>query len=64
MKYVIDRFEGNKAIIEDENKEMHEISKRLVEGFEEGDVICISKCGDETKNRKAKIEKLADELFG
>lgn len=63
MKYIIDRIEGDIAIIEDENKNMHEISKFLLADFKEGDVICISKCSEETQKRKDKIEKLAKELF-
>lgn len=63
MKYIIDRFEGDKAIVEDENKNMHEISKLLLAGFKVGDVISIVKCTEETKKRKDNIEKLAGELF-
>ena len=63
MKFIIDRFEGDKAIIEDENKNIYEISKSALAGFYEGDVIIISKDEDETNERKNRIENLANELF-
>ena len=63
MKFIIDRFEGDKAIIEDENKNIYEISKSALAGFCEGDVIIISKDEDETNERKNRIDNLANELF-
>ena len=69
MKYVIDRFEGKYAILEDENKMMIDILiSDLPEGMEEGDVLI--KEGDvyvidqlETQRRKEKLRELMDDLW-
>ncbi len=69
MKYVIDRFEGEYAICENESGEMIKINKhRLPLGVVEGDVIIIDGDNitidrDETKKRKDRIEKLMGELW-
>ena len=63
MKFVIDRFEGEFAVIEDENKNFHHISKSALSGFAEGDVFVISKNEGENESRKKRIENLAEELF-
>jgi len=63
MKFIIDRFEGEFAIIEDENKNFHRISKSALPEFNEGDVLVISKDESEKKRRENRINKLADELF-
>lgn len=63
MKFIIERFEGDMAIIEDENKNMHEISKSALPECGEGDVIIILKDYKETEKRKDRITNLANELF-
>jgi hypothetical protein len=69
MKYVIDRFEGEYAICENESGEMIKIEKcRLPLGIVEGDVIIIDGYNisidrDETEKRKVRIEKLMGELW-
>ncbi len=69
MKYTIDRFEGDYALLEDENRLMKDILiKDLPDEAKEGDVLV--KIGDsysvdlgETERRKKKIQELADDLW-
>ena len=61
MNFIIDRFEGEWAIVEGENKEFYKISASALKDFKEGDAIVISK--DENNKRKERIKSLADELF-
>lgn len=69
MKAVIDRFEGEYGICENESGDMLKIERfRLPSGVLEGDVIIIE--GDditidrvETLKRKERIKKLMGELW-
>ncbi len=69
MKYVIDRFEGGIAVLEDENGRFSDVDRtKLPKNAGEGDVIgekngeyCL--CPDETTALKKEIESLCDELF-
>lgn len=69
MKYIINRFEGDYAVVEDENKLMMDIHlKDLPKEVQEGDVLV--KNGDsysvdlgETERRKKKIQELVDDLW-
>jgi len=69
MKYIIDRFEGDYAVCEDENKQMVNIERRKIpaearEGYvliQQGDRFIIDI--DETNRRKQKIQRLMDELW-
>lgn len=68
MVGVIDRFEGNFAVVEVENKEMVNIEKvRLPKGAKEGDVLNIGEeitiDYKETERRKKEIEKMVEDLF-
>lgn len=69
MKAIIDRFEGNFAICEKENKEMIDIEiKNLPEGAKEGDILLISNNRiiidkAATEKRKKHIETLMDQLW-
>lgn len=69
MKVIIDRFEGDYAVCETENKEYINISKsELPQGIKEGDVLnCINDkwCIDTiaTKERKEKIKNKLNSLF-
>ncbi|MZQ76328.1 MAG: DUF3006 family protein [Peptoclostridium sp.] len=66
---VIDRFEGDVAVVELEDRSVVEIQRKLLpEHALEGDVLIIdgeivSIDEDDTKNRKEKAEKLMNELF-
>ena len=69
IKYIIDRFEGTKAILEDSHKELREIDidclpKNAVEGdclIEENGIYTID--SDSTQKLKAEIDSLIDDLF-
>lgn len=69
MKGIVDRFEGNYAVIELENGRMVNVDTgQIVEGVEEGD--CVRLDGsiwvvdlEETKSRKSEIEKLMEDVF-
>ena len=64
---IIDRFEGEKAVIEfsrNEERFTFDIPKVILpEKAEAGDVVELKINKDTTKNRKERIEKLSDELF-
>ncbi|KZN96826.1 DUF3006 domain-containing protein [Aeribacillus pallidus] len=69
MKFIIDRFENDIAVCEDENGKIIEILKsQLPKNAETGDVI-IQKNNryyvdkKETSKRRQEIEELMDELF-
>ncbi|ASS90575.1 MAG: DUF3006 domain-containing protein [Bacillaceae bacterium] len=69
MKFIIDRFENDIAVCEDENGKIIEILKsQLPKNAETGDVI-IQKNNryyvdkQETSKRRQEIEELMDELF-
>lgn len=69
MKIIIDRFEGEYAICENESEEMIKIEKnKLPSEASEGDVLIlegekITLDKNETQKRKEKIEKLIEELW-
>ncbi|MFO7296196.1 MAG: DUF3006 domain-containing protein [Caldicoprobacter sp.] len=71
-KVIIDRFEGDFAVCEDEDRKMINIEKsRLPEDAKEGTVLIIM--GDkeddikvdyaETEARKSRIKRMMDSLF-
>ncbi|NLJ58236.1 MAG: DUF3006 domain-containing protein [Tissierellia bacterium] len=63
MKVIIDRFEGDYAIVETEDRIMVNLPKSLVPGAKEGDVVSIIIDEEETKKRKDNINKLMDDLW-
>lgn len=72
MKFVIDRIEEDKLILEDENKKMVEFTMtdmKIVKDFKEGDVIemnidgTITLLEEETKKRKKEIEEKTKNLW-
>lgn len=63
MKVIIDRIEGNFAVVEISKGKMITVSKELFAGATEGDVVEIKVLKKETKERKKKIEKLMDNVF-
>lgn len=70
MVLVIDRFEGDFAVCEDDSCKMHNIARSTIpKEAKEGDVIVVE--GDnitideaETKKRKAEIEELTEDMWG
>lgn len=69
MKYVIDRFEDNFAVCEDENQNFVDIEKaKLPTGAREGDILIvtgdkITVDKDSTKERRKEVQDLFDSLF-
>lgn len=69
MRYIIDRFEGDTAVLEDENKEFLNVQKSILPEnsnesdclvFEDGKYIIDE---ETTKELKEEISDLMDELF-
>lgn len=69
MKYIVDRIEGEFAVCEKEDRTTVDIRlSELPSGVKAGDVLVVEDGTlridrQLTKERKAQIEKLADELF-
>jgi hypothetical protein len=63
MQVIIDRFEGNFAVVELEKGKFINLPRLLVPGAREGDVVDISVNASETAKRRKNIEKLMDNLF-
>lgn len=67
MQVIIDRFEGEYAVVEYENSDGKEvfvnIPKVLLADASEGDVVEITVNKDETKKRAENIKNLMDSLF-
>lgn len=63
MKVIIDRFEGEFAVVEIAKGSFANIPKLLVEGAKEGDVISIEIDRNETEARKKNIKNLMEDLF-
>ena len=58
MKVIIDRFEGNFAVCETENKEMMNIERsQLPEGAKEGDVLLMNSAGNIRIDAKETAER-------
>lgn len=67
MKVIIDRFEGEYAVVEYTDATGEEgfarISAVLLPGVTEGDVVEISVCPEDTAARRDKIKNLMNSLF-
>ena len=69
MKVIVDRFEGDLAVCETEDKSMVDIPKKeLPKEVQAGDVVIIENGKSrvekgETQERKQRIEKLANDLW-
>lgn len=64
MKVIIDRFEGNYAVVELEDKRVCNMPVELLpKGAKEGSVLKIEIDTEETNNQKERIKKLMDELW-
>lgn len=62
MKVIIDRFEGEYAVVEYGKKEFALIPSVLLPCAKEGDVVDISVDKDETESRRSNIESLMKKL--
>lgn len=63
MEVIIDRFEGEYAIVEIDKDKFESLPKVLVPNAKEGDVVKILVDHDTTKKRKEHISNLMDNLF-
>ena len=63
MKVIIDRFEGEYAVVEIDEGSFVNIPKILLGSAKEGDVISIDIDTDETLKRKNEIDNLMNDLF-
>lgn len=63
MKVIVDRFEGEYAVVEMENMEMCDMPRILIPNAKEGDVIEIKISVDDVNERKEQIDALANKLF-
>ena len=63
MKVIIDRFEGEYAIVEIEIGKFVNIPKILLPNAKEGDVVKIEIDKNETELQRKKIENLMEKVF-
>ncbi len=63
MKVIIDRFEGDYAVVELEVGKSVNIPKILIPDAKEGDVIKIIIDRDTTEERKKQIQELVNNVF-
>ena len=63
MKVIIDRFEGEIAVIELAIGKTINVPKELFPNAKEGDVFSIEFDKNETESRKEKITSLMNDLF-
>lgn len=65
MKIIIDRFEGNFAVVEVEgsNNTIDIPLEVIPEKAQPGDVLCIKIDREATQKRKNEIEKLMDDVW-
>lgn len=63
MKVIIDRFEGEYAIVEIEIGNFVNIPKILLPNAKEGDVVKIEIDKNETELQRKKIENLMEKVF-
>ena len=63
MTVIIDRFEGDFAVVEMPDKTFLNVPKALFSGLSEGDAVKIEKDSDETEKRKRNAQKAFSSLF-
>lgn len=63
MKVIIDRFEGDYAVVEIEIGKFVLLPKELVPDAKEGDVVLITVDRKATQKRKEKVKNLMNQLF-
>ena len=60
---VIDRFEGEFAVVETENGFINILKKDIPDGAREGDMLVLVIDKNETEKRKNRIEGMMNSLF-
>lgn len=64
MKYTIDRFEGEYAVVELEGKEFTNVPRKAIPPeAKEGDIILVVIDNQGTKEKRKEIEKLMENLW-
>ncbi len=63
MKVIIDRFEGEYAVVEIDSNNYVNLPRVLVPNSKEGDIVLIEVKKEESKNRKEHIQKLMNDVF-
>ena len=63
MNVIVDRIEGNYAVVEIEKGKMCNLPIELVPNVKEGDVVTITINKDKTEERKMTIEELMNSVF-
>ena len=63
MDAIVDRIEGDYALVEIEKGKMCNLPIELVPDVKEGDVVTITINKDKTKERKKTIEELMNSVF-
>lgn len=63
MEVIVDRIEGDYAIVEIEKGNMSNLPLDLVPNVKEGDIVTITINKDKTEDRKKNIEELMNSVF-
>lgn len=63
MDVIVDRIEGDYAVVEIEKGNMSKLPLEFVPNVKEGDIVTIIINKDKTKDRKKTIEELMDSVF-
>ncbi len=63
MDVIVDRIEGDYALVEIEKGKMCNLPIELVPDVKEGDVVTIAINKDKTKDRKKTVEELMNSVF-
>lgn len=63
MDVIVDRIEGDYALVEIEKGKMCNLPIELVPDVKEGDVVTIAINKDKTKEKKKTIEELMNSVF-
>jgi len=63
LEIIIDRIEGDFAVVEAPDGNTYSLPKSLFKNCTEGDVFIIKKDINKAQTKKTQIENLMDELF-
>lgn len=63
MRLVIDRFEGDYAIVVDDNENTYNVDSKLFKDNKEGDVVYLAYSFLEPKEENNQVEELVNKLF-
>ena len=63
MEIIIDRFEGEFAVCETDNRKTFNLPKALFENAKEGDIYIIEKDEEKTSSSRERIEGKLKDLF-